>query len=74
MWFDFRWIQNNEAAIADHGVSKAECEWVVSRNRPTRIGDRFIAVGQTGGGRKLKVIYEMDDALTIFVVIAYPVR
>ena len=74
MWFDFRWIDANEEAIAEHGISKAEVEFLVRRGRATRSGGRLIVTGNTNAGRRIKVIYEMDDKITVFVITAYPVR
>ena len=73
MWSDFRWIEWNLAKIAEHGVTVDECEWVVEANKPRRSGDKFIAVGRTRSGRRIKVIYVMDDPMTVFVITAYPV-
>ncbi|HMO26304.1 MAG TPA: hypothetical protein PKB10_08540 [Tepidisphaeraceae bacterium] len=73
MWFDFRWIEFNEARIAEHGITTEECEWVVCHVRPRQSGTTLIAEGQTQAGRDIRVIYTMDDAMTVFVIIAYEV-
>jgi uncharacterized DUF497 family protein len=74
LWFDFRWVQANEDAIAEHGMTKVEVEHVVRGGRATRSGDRRIVVGRTRAGRKIKVVYELDDKMTVFVITAYPVE
>ncbi len=74
MWYDFRWIDQNESAIGDHRVSTDECEWVVTRYKPARLGERFVVNGQTKRRRNIRVIFEMDDEMTVFVNTAYPVK
>ena len=60
--------------IYTHGVDEDEAEDVLSRafeDRPGREGSR-IAVGQTRGGRYLRVIYVPDPSPgSIFVITAY---
>jgi len=59
--------------IAAHGVTVEECQWVIEKSRPSKAGEKFIAVGRTRSGRKIKAIYVMDDAMTVFVITAYPI-
>lgn len=60
--------------IRGHGVSEREVEEVLQRpgeDRPGRDGSR-IAIGQTRGGRYLRVIYVPDDHPgSLFVITAY---
>jgi hypothetical protein len=74
MWYDFRWIDSNEEAIAEHNVSKGECKWVVNRYQAKKRGDRFTVVGRIESGRKIKIVFEKDDRITVWVVTAYDVR
>jgi len=73
MGFDFRWIEWNLAKIAAHGVTTGECEWVVQRVKPSRSGEKYIASGRTMAGRRIRVIYVVDDPITMFVIPAYAV-
>lgn len=61
--------------IYDHGVTEAEVEWILRRvgeDGPSPGGSRQ-AVGQTEGGRYLRVVYIPDeDGDGLFVVTAYP--
>jgi len=60
--------------IHSHGVVEAEAEYVLrhaGEDRPARDGARA-AIGQTAGGRHLRVIYVPDSVPnSVFVVTAY---
>ena len=66
-----------EPHIYNHGVEEAEVEDVLVRSgedRPGREGSR-VAIGQTRGGRYLRVIYVPDpEPDSVFVVTAYELR
>jgi len=63
--------------IHRHGVQEDEAEDVLSNpgeDRPGKEGSR-IAIGQTLGGRYLRVIYVPDpDPESVFVITAYELR
>jgi hypothetical protein len=63
--------------IHRHGVSEDEAEDVLSNpgeDRPGKEGSR-IAIGQTVGGRYLRVIYVPDpDPESVFVITAYELK
>jgi len=63
--------------IHRHGVHEDEAEDVLSNpgeDRPGKEGSR-IAIGQTLGGRYLRVIYVPDpDPESVFVITAYELR
>ena len=63
--------------ILGHGITEEEVEWVLgSRNTERRRGDNdsIIAIGQTMGGRVLKVIYSPDpEPGSVFVITAYQI-
>ena len=67
----------DEPHIYNHGVEEAEVEDVLVRSgedRPGREGSR-VAIGQTRGGRYLRVIYVPDpEPDSVFVVTAYELR
>ena len=64
----------DEPHIYNHAVNEHEVEDVLGRpieDRPGREGSR-VAIGQTRGGRFLRVIYLPDDQpASIFVITAY---
>ena len=63
--------------IRRHGVLEDEAENVLSNpgeDRPGKEGSR-IAIGQTPGGRYLRVIYVPDpDPESVFVITAYELK
>jgi hypothetical protein len=63
--------------IYGHDVSESEVEEVLMHpleDRPGHEGSR-IAIGQTGGGRFLRVIYVPDpEPNSVFVITAYTLR
>jgi hypothetical protein len=63
--------------IHRHGVREDEAEDVLANpgeDRPGKEGSR-IAIGQTLGGRYLRVIYVPDlDAESVFVITAYELK
>jgi len=63
--------------ILEHGVDEGEVEDVLAtpgEDRPGRDGSR-IAIGQTRGGRYLRVIYVPDPQPdSVFVITAYELK
>jgi len=63
--------------IYKHGVAETEVEEVLARtgeDRPGREGSR-VAIGQTRGGRYLRVIYAPDpEPNSVFVITAYELQ
>jgi uncharacterized DUF497 family protein len=61
----FRWNEWNEEHIGEHGVSKAEAEYVARYGGPPfpkEIGQRkFLVRGKTAEGRFLQVIYVVGN-------------
>lgn len=60
----FEWDEGNGPKCAKHGVSKAEVEFVLMNNpmvqpdrRPVTEETRFNAVGLTGDGRHLFIVF-----------------
>ena len=66
--------RTNAPHICSHAVSEGEVEDVLDRpieDRPGRDGSR-VAIGQTRGGRFLRVIYVPDlQPGSVFVITAY---
>ena len=75
---DFRYYRDPKTGtphIYDHGVNEAEVEWILTH--PTEdeacADNSRQALGQTEGGRYLRVIYVPDEEGDgIFVITAYP--
>jgi hypothetical protein len=66
--------ETGEPHIYRHGVTEAEVEDVLNRPFEDRSGTEGsrVALGQTGSGRYLKVIYVPDPAPdSVFVITAY---
>lgn len=67
--------ETGEPHLFRHGVTTSEVEQVLAspgEDRPGRDGSR-IALGQTSGGRYLRVIYVPDpEPDSVFVITAYP--
>src|SRR6266852_9710434 len=55
--------ETSKPHIHDHGVTEAEVQEVLHRPGEDRAGDEGsrVAIGQTAGGRYLKVIYTRDS-------------
>ncbi len=66
--------ETGEPHIYNHGVGEHEVEDVLAKpgeDRPGREGSR-VAIGQTQGGRYLRVIYVPDpEPNSVFVITAY---
>jgi hypothetical protein len=70
-------VETGYPHLAKHGVTTEEVEQVLSRpgeDRPGKDGSR-VAIGRTGAGRCLRVVYVQDlDPDSVFVVTAYPLQ
>lgn len=72
----FEWDDGNVCHIGDHGFTPQEIEALFTGKvlvRVTRDGRR-IALGQTIGGRYLKVIHEKKENGIIRVITAYNMK
>jgi hypothetical protein len=75
-WLDLYWDADIEAYLKEHEISRADFEEVVrnpigedssdSSGRPIRFG--------YSKGRKIAVIYEMVDEITVLPITAYEVK
>jgi hypothetical protein len=62
--------------IYDHGVDESEVEWILARPSEDEAcaDDSRQALGQTEGGRYLRVVYVPDKVGNgVFVITAYPI-
>lgn len=76
-FFDFVWTEHNEEHIAEHGVTPHEASEVVCAPEFETIdprNGRSVAFGETSNGKYLKVVYELLDDLTVYVITAYEVE
>jgi uncharacterized DUF497 family protein len=76
-WLDVLWTDDNEAHLLAHGVTREEAEYVI--HHPigydvSETSERPILFGYTKAGRKLAVVYEMVDAITVYPITAFDVE
>ena len=76
---DVIWVAGRDGNIqhlAEHGVTPEEAQEVLAeaiQNTRSRSSGRPLAIGYTAAGRKLVVVYEWIDAITIYPITAYEV-
>ena len=76
-WLDVFWSDENKAHLRLHGVSPQEAEYVIHNPIASDVSDstdRPIVFGYTVSGRKLAVVYEFIDAVTVYPITAYDVE
>ena len=69
--------ETREPHIYNHGVSEDEVEYVLHNIGEDRVGERGsrVAIGQTGDGRYLKIVYVPDpEPNSLFIITAYDLR
>jgi len=73
---EFRWNDWNLDHATGHGVSPEECEYVVEHSAapyPEKAGDeKWLVRGPAPSGRRIQVVYLIDDDDTIYVIHARP--
>jgi len=73
---EFEYDEENDK-LADHGITFEEAvqcffnEFTVSRNK--RFKDRWQLIGQTDGGRKLKVIFQLKPERIVRIITGWPI-
>ncbi|MCC6422130.1 MAG: BrnT family toxin [Phycisphaerales bacterium] len=74
--YDFRWNEDNESHIGEHGIVPDEAEHVVNHARrpyPRRIEDgKYLVLGQTRQGVYLQVIFIINPNRTLYIIHARP--
>lgn len=72
-WFDFFWHEENLRKLAEHGVTAAEFEQVVTAAGSVEESDSGsdMVRGETNAGRFLICIFTMLDEMTILPITAY---
>lgn len=75
-WLDVYWDSEIEAYFAQHGVSREDFEQAmqnpIGEDSSERSG-RPIRFGFAVDGRKIAVVFEMIDAITVLPITAYEV-
>jgi hypothetical protein len=73
-WVDVIWTDENEAHIVDAGIGMAEVEHVIRHpidSGISRSSGRPFVVGYSPGGRRIMVVYEDVDTMTVYPITAY---
>lgn len=73
-WVDVLWTGENEAHIAENGVRVGDAEHVIRNpvgSGVSRSSGRPFVVGYTPDERKIIVVYEEIDAMTVYPITAY---
>ena len=80
-WYELIWEWDEEdgnvAHIAEHGLLPEDVEHALAnpiRKERSRSSGRQIAFGYTPDGRRIAVVYETIDAMTLYPVTAYEVE
>lgn len=76
LW-DFWSADGNLAHVREHGVSQEDVQCVLENPEhieTSRTSGRPMAFGHTPDGRRICVVYEQIDAITVFPVTAYEVH
>jgi len=76
-YVELLWTPQNIAHIAEHGINQQEVEDVLSEpvgEGVSRSSRKRIVFGFTRAGRKLAVVCQMVDRITIYPITAYDVE
>ena len=76
-WLDVLWTDENEAHLLDNKVSRGEAEHVIHHPISHDVSDssgRPIVFGYADSGRKIAVVYEVVDSITVYPITAYEVE
>ena len=76
-WLEVFWTDENEAHVLANDVSREEAEYVI--HNPigydvSESSERPIVFGYTSAGRKIAVVYELVDKITVYPITAYDVE
>jgi len=75
-YLDVIWTDDNVAHLGEHDVSPWEAEEVLQDpdfSVTSRESGRPMAVGHTANGRRLAVIYDLIDPITVYPITAYDI-
>jgi hypothetical protein len=76
-WLDVLWTDQNEAHLLANKVSRHEAEYVIRNpigHDVSESSERPIVFGYTLTGRKIAVVYEVVDTITVYPITAYDVE
>lgn len=76
-WVDIIWTDYNEAHVAEHGISCDDADQVIRNPIDDQTSDssgRPIAFGYIADGRKIGVVYERIDNITLYPITAFEVK
>jgi uncharacterized DUF497 family protein len=76
-WLDVLWTDENEAHLLAHGVTREEAEYVIHHpigDGVSKTSKRPIVFGYTAAGRKIAIVYEAVDRITVYPITAYDVE
>lgn len=76
-WLDVIWTKTNEAHLLSHNVTRQEAEYVIHNPIARDLSEsteRPIVFGFTRAGRKIAVVYEVVDDITVYPITAYDVE
>ncbi len=80
-WFELIWEWDDEngnvAHIAEHGLSSDDVQHAIEnpvRWEASRSSGRSIVFGYAADGRRIAVVYEQIDAVTLYPVTAFEVE
>jgi uncharacterized DUF497 family protein len=75
---DFEYDFEKDELAAHHIVYEeaVECffnEFDVRRNKPRRHRDRYLLIGRTGGGRPLKIIFQLKPGNVVRIIMGWDI-
>ena len=79
-WFEIFWTPDAETRLAAHDVTMPEFQEVLVAARSSLLetshtNDEYLTVeGATSAGRRLRIVFDMLDSVTVFPVTAYEVE
>jgi hypothetical protein len=76
-YYHFIWNDENEAHVAEHGITPDEFEEVVCEPdelKRSRSSGRPIAFGETSTGKYIACVFELLDDFTIIPVTAFEIE
>lgn len=76
-WIDVIWTDENETHVVANGVMMSDAERVIRNpvgGGVSRSSGRPFVVGYTSNERKIIVVYEEIDAITVYPITAYELR
>jgi len=75
-WVDVLWTDENERHLLTNGVSRDEAEYAIRHPIGYDVSEstgRPIVFGYTEAGRKIVVVFEQVDKVTVYPITAYDV-